>query len=86
MAPAGEDGAAGDVAAGLADEGGPSGAGGLGAGKSGGYVPPHLRNGGGGAGEKLAGTGKFERDDLATLRVTNVSLLPHTLLLSPSKC
>ncbi|KAF2275680.1 eIF-3 RNA-binding subunit [Westerdykella ornata] len=34
------------------------------------YVPPHLR-GRGGAGEKMGG--KFERDDLATLRVTNVS-------------
>lgn len=37
---------------------------------SGSYVPPHLR-GRGGAGEKMGG--KFERDDLATLRVTNVS-------------
>ena len=36
------------------------------------YVPPHLRNGGSGAGEKMSG-GKYERDDLATLRVTNVS-------------
>jgi translation initiation factor 3 subunit G len=43
--------------------------GGLGAG-SGGYVPPHLR-GRGGAGEKMGG--KFDRDDSATLRVTNVS-------------
>lgn len=43
--------------------------GGLGAGSSS-YVPPHLR-GRGGAGEKMGG--KFERDDLATLRVTNVS-------------
>ncbi|KAF2662423.1 eIF-3 RNA-binding subunit [Lophiostoma macrostomum CBS 122681] len=43
--------------------------GGLGAGGSS-YVPPHLR-GRGGAGEKMGG--KFERDDLATLRVTNVS-------------
>ncbi|KAF2111142.1 eIF-3 RNA-binding subunit [Lophiotrema nucula] len=34
------------------------------------YVPPHLR-GRGGAGEKMGG--KYERDDLATLRVTNVS-------------
>ena len=39
---------------------------------SGSYVPPHLRGrGGAGAGEKMGG--KFERDDLATLRVTNVS-------------
>ncbi|KAK5070017.1 translation initiation factor eIF3 subunit g [Lithohypha guttulata] len=47
--------------------------GGLGAG-SGGYVPPHLRKGGAAsAGERMGG--KFERDDLATLRVTNVSEL-----------
>lgn len=46
-------------------------AGGPGAG-SGSYVPPHLRGrGGASAGEKMGG--KFERDDLATLRVTNVS-------------
>lgn len=44
-------------------------AGGLGAGGSS-YVPPHMR-GRGGAGEKMGG--KYERDDLATLRVTNVS-------------
>ncbi|RDW58089.1 eukaryotic translation initiation factor 3 subunit G [Coleophoma cylindrospora] len=68
MAPVGEEGSA-DVAAGPGDEPA-SAAGGLGAGKSS-YVPPHLRNGGGG-GEKMGG-GKFERDDLATLRVTNVS-------------
>jgi translation initiation factor 3 subunit G len=36
------------------------------------YVPPHLRNGGAATGERMGG--KFERDDLATLRVTNVSL------------
>ncbi|KAF1353833.1 translation initiation factor 3, subunit G [Delphinella strobiligena] len=35
------------------------------------YVPPHMRKGGAGAGERMGG--KFERDDLATLRVTNVS-------------
>jgi len=40
---------------------------------SGGYVPPHLRKGAAAsAGERMGG--KFERDDLATLRVTNVSL------------
>ncbi|KAF2637628.1 eIF-3 RNA-binding subunit [Massarina eburnea CBS 473.64] len=39
---------------------------------SGSYVPPHLRGRpGGGGGEKMGG--KYERDDLATLRVTNVS-------------
>ncbi|KAF2835209.1 eukaryotic translation initiation factor-like protein 3 subunit G [Patellaria atrata CBS 101060] len=45
-------------------------AGGLGAGGSS-YVPPHLRKGGAGSGERMGG--KYERDDLATLRVTNVS-------------
>ena len=44
-------------------------AGGLGAGSSS-YVPPHLRKGGAAGGEKMAG--RFEKDDLATLRVTNV--------------
>jgi translation initiation factor 3 subunit G len=48
----------------------PGAAGGAGGGGNGSYVPPHLR-GRGGAGEKMGG--KFERDDLATLRVTNVS-------------
>ncbi|OIW32435.1 translation initiation factor 3, RNA-binding subunit [Coniochaeta ligniaria NRRL 30616] len=64
MAPIGEAGAAGDVAAGLPDE-------------KGSYVPPALRGGpgGAGAGERMGGAGgKYgERDDLATLRVTNVS-------------
>lgn len=45
-------------------------AGGLGTGGSS-YVPPHLRKGGASAGERMGG--KYERDDLATLRVTNVS-------------
>jgi len=68
MAPAGEDAAPADMAA---AEGGAEAAGGLG-GASGGYVPPHLRKGGAGTtGERMGG--KFERDDLATLRVTNVS-------------
>lgn len=45
---------------------------GVGAGGPGGsYVPPHLRKGGAATGERMGG--KFERDDLATLRVTNVS-------------
>ncbi|KAL1296937.1 hypothetical protein AAFC00_004543 [Neodothiora populina] len=35
------------------------------------YVPPHMRNGGSAGGERMGG--KYERDDLATLRVTNVS-------------
>lgn len=47
-------------------------AGGLGTGTSS-YVPPHLRKGGPAAagGDRMAG--KYDRDDLATLRVTNVS-------------
>lgn len=69
MAPVGEEGSA-DVAAGLAD--GPE-AGGLGAVK-GSYVPPHMRNGGAASAGDRMGGGKYERDDLATLRVTNVSL------------
>ena len=72
MAPMGEDGV-GDGAgggAGGADEG-VSKEGGLGVGGSS-YVPPHLRKGGAGTGERMGG--KYERDDLATLRVTNVSL------------
>lgn len=60
----------GDVApADMPDDAPGSASGGLGAG-GGGYVPPHLR-GRGGAGEKMGG--KFDRDDSATLRVTNVS-------------
>lgn len=72
MAPIGEDGAAGAGApAADGEEDGPPKEGGLGTG-GGGYVPPHLRKGGAaGAGERMGG--KYERDDLATLRVTNVS-------------
>ncbi|KAF9886678.1 translation initiation factor eIF3 subunit g [Aspergillus nanangensis] len=47
-------------------------AGGLGAGSSS-YVPPHMRKGAAAGGERMAG--KYEKDDLATLRVTNVSEL-----------
>lgn len=36
------------------------------------YVPPHLRGKGAGTGERMGGR---ERDDLATLRVTNVRVL-----------
>ncbi|KAL2200611.1 eukaryotic translation initiation factor 3 subunit G-domain-containing protein [Corynascus similis CBS 632.67] len=72
MAPIGEAGAA-DVAAGMGDE--PSAAAAVGAagpGKKGSYVPPALRAGAGAQGERMGG--KYgERDDLATLRVTNVS-------------
>ncbi|KAI5777760.1 eukaryotic translation initiation factor 3 subunit G-domain-containing protein [Geopyxis carbonaria] len=40
------------------------------------YIAPHMRKGARGAGESMAGSGGFnnrDRDDLATLRVTNVS-------------
>ncbi|KXX79321.1 Eukaryotic translation initiation factor 3 subunit G [Madurella mycetomatis] len=77
MAPIGEGGAA-DVAAGMGDElpgpsAGASAAGAAGAGKKGSYVPPALRGGPAGAGERMGGGKYGERDDLATLRVTNVS-------------
>lgn len=49
-------------------------AGALGAGERGGYVPPHLRKGGAATGDRMGG--KYERDDLATLRVTNVRPYP----------
>lgn len=71
MAPVGEEGSA-DVAAGPADVA--DAAGGLGTGKSS-YVPPHLRNGGAGGGDRMGG-GKFERSDESTLRVTNVRQVP----------
>ncbi|QIX01233.1 hypothetical protein AMS68_006750 [Peltaster fructicola] len=65
MAPEGE------TTAGPEDDAGGAQDGGLGQGGSS-YVPPHLRKGGAGTtGERMGG--KFERDDLATLRVTNVS-------------
>ncbi|KAK8079823.1 hypothetical protein PG997_007641 [Apiospora hydei] len=74
MAPVGAEGSA-DPAAGLADEEVAAAAGGAGAGKKGSYVPPALRGGPGGAaaGERMGGSKYGERDDLATLRVTNVS-------------
>ncbi|KAF5593980.1 eukaryotic translation initiation factor 3 subunit G [Fusarium pseudoanthophilum] len=69
MAPIGET-PAGDVAAGMGDEPSAAGAGAAGN-KKGSYVPPALR-GTGTAGERMGS--KFgERDDFATLRVTNVS-------------
>jgi len=67
MAPEGENGAGlvpGD------EEPAAEGPGGLGL-AGGSYVPPHLR-GKGGSGERMGG-GKYDRDDLATLRVTNLS-------------
>ncbi|OAQ69051.1 translation initiation factor eIF3 subunit [Pochonia chlamydosporia 170] len=71
MAPIGENGAA-DVAAGMGDEPSPAGAGG--AVKKGSYVPPALRGDrAGAAGERMGGSKYGERDDFATLRVTNVS-------------
>ncbi|KAK3944939.1 eukaryotic translation initiation factor 3 subunit-like protein [Diplogelasinospora grovesii] len=84
MAPIGD--AAADAAAGTDDDtpggggGGAAateGAGAAGAGKKGSYVPPALRGGAGGAGaregDRMGGSKYGERDDLATLRVTNVS-------------
>lgn len=76
MAPVGEGGAPADIAAGPGDEpvGGAAAAsqGAAGAGKKGSYVPPALRGDRAAAGERMGG--KYgERDDLATLRVTNVS-------------
>ncbi|KAF2156739.1 eukaryotic translation initiation factor 3 subunit G [Myriangium duriaei CBS 260.36] len=67
----------GEAGAGHADMGpdvgretlGALGAGGPAGGSS--YVPPHLRKGAASGGERMGG--KYERDDLATLRVTNVS-------------
>ncbi|KAK2759353.1 translation initiation factor eIF3 subunit g [Arachnomyces sp. PD_36] len=72
MAPVDEP-ASGAGGADVGDDDGGSGVGGLGAGGSS-YVPPHLRKGGAAReGDRMGG--KFERDDLATLRVTNVSEL-----------
>lgn len=70
MAPADDGGPAADPLA--EDDDGPKAPGGLGIGGSS-YVPPHLRKGASSAaaGERMGG--KYERDDLATLRVTNVS-------------
>lgn len=77
MAPVGAEGAA-DPAAGMGDElsaaGGPGAAA---AGKKGSYVPPALRGdrAAAGAGDRMGGSKYGERDDLATLRVTNVSFI-----------
>ncbi|EGS21520.1 eukaryotic translation initiation factor 3 subunit-like protein [Thermochaetoides thermophila DSM 1495] len=69
MAPIGETAPA-DVAAGLGDEA----PGAAGPGKKGSYIPPALRAGARPEGDRLGG--KYgERDDMATLRVTNVSEL-----------
>ena len=72
MAPMGEDGVGGAGVVEGADRGDEEDpkVGGLGSG-GGGYIPPHLRKGAPASGERMGG--KYERDDLATLRVTNVS-------------
>lgn len=70
MAPVGDEGAANAEVAEKADVA--DAPGGLGKGGSS-YVPPHMRAGAAGGGGDRMGGGKFERDDLATLRVTNVS-------------
>ncbi|KAI1459313.1 eukaryotic translation initiation factor 3 subunit-like protein [Annulohypoxylon moriforme] len=73
MAPVGAEGGSADVAAGMGDEPGPA-VGAAGAGKKGSYVPPALRGDRGAAGgERMGGSKYGERDDFATLRVTNVS-------------
>ncbi|KAI1767841.1 eukaryotic translation initiation factor 3 subunit-like protein [Hypoxylon sp. FL1150] len=73
MAPVGAEGTA-DVAAGMGDEPSAAGPGAAAAGKKGSYVPPALRGDRGAAGgERMGGSKYGERDDLATLRVTNVS-------------
>ncbi|MCJ1327543.1 S-(hydroxymethyl)glutathione dehydrogenase [Thelotrema lepadinum] len=76
MSPAGEDrpGLDSSVARDAAGAGNSIDDGQLGSG-AGGYVPPHLRKGGAAMGERMDGGSKYERDDLATLRVTNVSEL-----------
>lgn len=76
MAPVGAEGA-GDVAAGVPDDlAAPQGGA---AGKKGSYVPPALRGDRAGAAGDRMGSKYGERDDLATLRVTNVSLSLHLL-------
>jgi translation initiation factor 3 subunit G len=86
MAPIGESGAA-DVAAGVDElRGAAAAAGAAGPGKKGSYVPPALRNRAEATGERMGG--KYgDRDDLATLRVTNVGFLflRHTRLRGPSE-
>ncbi|KAL3475785.1 eukaryotic translation initiation factor 3 subunit G-domain-containing protein [Aspergillus californicus] len=67
MAPVDEGGAGGEGSVGDEDPAGTLGTGG------GSYVPPHMRKGAAAGGERMAG--KYEKDDLATLRVTNVSEL-----------
>ncbi len=81
MAPIGEVAGGGSQAdadefAGGAGGAGGAAAGGAGAGKKGSYVPPALRGGANREGDRMGGSKYGERDDLATLRVTNVSPQP----------
>jgi len=74
LAPLGGDADAGADDEGPAAEGFSSGLGGVSSGAPGKYVPPSMRAGGRGAGEMMGrGGGSGNRDDLPTLRVTNVS-------------
>lgn len=82
MAPVGETSGA-DAPAGMAEDLSAA-TGAAGSGKKGSYVPPALRGAGGGAGERMGGSKYGERDDFATLRVTNVSLSPDPPLLKMS--
>lgn len=82
MAPMAEAAGITDVAAGMGDDLATPGAataaslaGAAGPGKKGSYVPPALRGGPTGQGERM-GSKYGERDDLATLRVTNVRSPP----------
>ena len=73
MAPMGEAGA-GEGAGGMGDDPGASTVGAAAAGKKGSYVPPAMRGDRASAvGDRMGGSKFGERDDLATLRVTNVS-------------
>lgn len=75
------------TAANVVDEMAAAAAGGAGAGKKGSYVPPALRGdrATAGGGERMGG--KYgERDDLATLRVTNVSFRFSFLFSLQQKC
>lgn len=83
MAPVGEagaDGAAGGMGDDLGEMGARAGAGAAAVDKKGSYVPPALRGdraGAAAAGDRMGGSKFGERDDLATLRVTNVRHLPY---------
>jgi translation initiation factor 3 subunit G len=72
MAPDGDPEAVGALG-GPAGDTAPAAAGNGGLGQKGSYVPPHLRGKEGVTGERMGGGKYTDRDDLATLRVTNVS-------------